>query len=299
MASAKPVRVNRERRTMRFLVILIALCSLANGVVLAQDPGAPDSIIIGDVVSNSGDTLVEVPVYAVTDDSVAYFNLPLTIGAPEGGFTIDMVYVVPDPPHLVLWDEIYYDFVEEGDFLRLFGFWDTGGEDNPPLVTGYERAHIMNLVFRIEPNTPDQYVTIDTAVDPAGGPLKLGLLDGVTGFAPVFVPGTITFGDPTSVEDMAEAIPTAFALKQNYPNPFNPVTVIEFALPKGQTVTLEIYNIMGQRVKTLIRGFREAGIHTVAWNGADDRNVNVPSGIYFYRLNAGAFTQTSKMALIR
>ncbi len=284
---------------MRFPIFIIILCFMANGVVLAQDPGAPDSIIIGDVVSDLGDTLVEVPIYAVTDDSVAYFNLPLAFADTGSGFSIDMVYAVPDPPLLVLWDEIYYDFVYEEGFLRLFGFWDTGGEDNPPLLTGYERVHIMNLVFRIEPDAPDQYVTIDAAVDPAGGPVQLGLLDGVTGFAPVFVAGTITFGNPTSVEDMAEAIPTAFALKQNYPNPFNPLTLIEFALPKGQTVTLEIYNILGQRVRALITGFREAGTHTVAWNGADDRNANVPSGIYFYRLSAGTFSQTSKMALIR
>jgi hypothetical protein len=299
MASAKPVQVNMERRTMRFLVILIALWSLANGIVLAQDPGAPDSIIIGDVVSNLGDTLVEVPIYAVTDDSVAYFNLPLTIGAPEGGFTIDMVYVVPDPPHLVLWDEIYYDFVEEDGFLRLFGFWDTGGEDNPPLITGHERAHIMNLVFRIEPNTPDQYVTIEAFVDPVGGSLRFGLPDGLTSFEPAFVSGTITYGDPTGIEGVTEAIPARFALKQNYPNPFNPETIIEFALPVGQTVTLEICNILGQRVRTLITGFREAGTHTVAWNGTDDRNADVPSGVYFYRLNTGIFARTNKMTLIR
>ena len=284
---------------MRFPAIFIALCFLVYGVVLAQDPGAPDSIIIEDIVSNLGDTLVEVPVYAVTDDSVAYFNLPLTIGAPEGGFTLEMVYVVPDPPHLVLWDEIYHDFVEESDFLRLFGFWDTGGEDNPPLVTGNERVHVMNLVFRIEPNTPDQYVTIEAFVDPVGGSMRFGLPDGLTGFTPAFVSGMITYGDPTGIESVTEEIPTRFALKQNYPNPFNPETIIEFALPVGQTVTLEIYNILGQRVRILITGFRKAGTHTVAWNGADDRNADVPSGVYFYRLNAGIFAGTNKMTLIR
>ncbi len=284
---------------MKFLISINSLFFIASGVVLAQDPGAPDSIIIGDVVSNSGDTLVTVPIYAVTDDSVAYFNLPLMFEAPEGGFAIDMVYAVPDPPYLALWDEIYYDFIDEGGFLRLFGFWDTGGEDNPPLITGYERAHIMNLVFRIEPDTPDQYVTIDAAVDPVGGPSRFGLTDGVTGFAPDFVTGTITYGDPTGIDDLAEAIPTIFSLKQNYPNPFNPVTMIEFALPEGQTVTIEIYNILGQRIRTLLRDFSEAGIHTVAWNGTNDSKADVPSGIYFYRLTTDNFAQTSKMALIR
>lgn len=284
---------------MRFLISLIALSLMAYGVVHAQDPGLPDSIIIEDVIADIGDSLVEVPIYAVTDDSIAYFNLPLVFTAPEGGFTIDIVSVVPDPPYLALWDEIYHDFVEEVDFLRLFGFWDTGGEDNPPLMTGYERAHIMSLVFRIEPGSPDQFVTIESFADPVGGSSKLGLLDGVTGFAPDFVSGTITYGDPTGLDDVAEEIPTTFALKQNYPNPFNPETIIEFALPVEQTVTLEIYNILGRRVRTLINGYREAGIHTVAWDGTDDRNADVPSGVYFYRLNAGIFTRTNKMTLIR
>ncbi len=284
---------------MRFLTPVIVIILIAGGVAFAQDPGAPDSIIIGDVAANIGDTLVEVPIYAVTDDSVAYFNLPLAFVAAQGGFSIDMVYAVPDPPYLVLWDEIYYDFIDEGDFLRLFGFWDTGGDDNPPLITGYERAHIMNLVFRIEPDTPDQYVTIDMAIDPVGGPLRFGLLDGITGFTPDLVSGTVTYGDPMGIEDVAGAIPTAFALKQNYPNPFNPATIIEFALPEAQTIALEIYNILGQRVRTLIRGFREAGTHTVVWNGTDDKNADVPSGIYFCRLTTGTSARISKMTLIR
>lgn len=284
---------------MRFVISIIVLCLAANGVALAQDPGAPDSIIIGDVAANIGDTLVEVPIYAVTDDSVAYFNLPLAFAAPGGGFSIDLVYAVPDPPYLVLWDEVYFDFIDQGDFLRLFGFWDTGGEDNPPLTTGYERVHIMNLVFRIEPETPDQYVTIDTAIDPVGGPLRFGLLDGLTGFSPDLVRGTITYGNPAGIEDAADAIPTAFALKQNYPNPFNPGTMIEFALPEGQTVSLEIYNILGQRVRVLINGFRGAGTHSIVWNGTADSGADVPSGIYFYRLAGAAFARTNKMALIR
>lgn len=284
---------------MRFPIFAIVLCFTAHGVILAQDPGAPDSVIIGDVAANIGDTLVEVSVYAVTDDSVAYFNLPLAITAPEGGFSIDMVYPVPDPPVLVLWDEVYYDFIDEGGFLRLFGFWDTGGEDNPTLITGCERLHIMNLVFRIEPDTPDQYVTIDSAIDPVGGSLRFGLLDGITGFAPHLVPGTITYGDPTDIETTTETHPTAFALKQNYPNPFNPQTKIGFVLPEGQTVSLEIYNILGQRVRTLISGFREAGVHTAVWNGTNDKESDVPSGIYFYRLTTGTFNQTGKMALLR
>jgi hypothetical protein len=291
--------LSKGKRAMRSVVFIIVICLMAHGVLLAQDPGAPDSVIIGDVAANIGDTLVEVPVYAVTDDSVAFFNLPLAFSAPDGGFSLDMVYVVPDPPVLVLWDEVYYDFIDESVFLRLFGFWDTGGDDNPPLITGYERLHILNLVFRIEPDTPDQYVTIDSTIDPVGGSLRFGLIDGMTGFAPHLVPGMITYGDPTGFEDITETHPATFALKQNYPNPFNPQTSIEFALPEGQMVSLEIFNILGQRVRTLVGGFRKAGTYTVVWDGANDVGSDVPSGIYFYRLAAGTFIRTAKMVLLR
>jgi hypothetical protein len=207
--------------------------------------------------------------------------------------------VVPDPPYLALWDEIYYDFVEDGEFLRLFGFWDTGGDDNPPLMTGYERVHIMSLVFRIEPDSPDQIVTIESVTDPVGGPLQLGLLDGITGFSPDFVSGTITYGDPTGIEDLADGLPITFALGQNYPNPFNSETIIEFALPRGQSVTIEIYDILGRKVRTLIDGYWKAGIHIVAWDGTVEGNIDAPSGVYFYRLSAGMFARANKMALIR
>ncbi|MFZ4619570.1 MAG: CHRD domain-containing protein [Bacteroidota bacterium] len=94
-------------------------------------------------------------------------------------------------------------------------------------------------------------------------------------------------------------IPEAFSLSQNYPNPFNPSTRIEFGLPVQSGVTLKVYDIIGREVATLFSGHRNAGRFTVEWNGKDQFNSSVASGIYFYRLEAGSFIQTKKMILLK
>jgi hypothetical protein len=86
---------------------------------------------------------------------------------------------------------------------------------------------------------------------------------------------------------------------QNYPNPFNPITEISFSLPNAGHVKLEVYNIMGQRVTTLVDEYREAGTHSVTWNSKNDAGHEVSSGVYFYRLESGSFTETRKMVLLK
>jgi hypothetical protein len=272
---------------------------LAAYQVFAQDPGSPDSIVVENTAADHGDTLVTVRISAVTDDPVAFYNLPLVFDAPLGGFVLDTSYVVSDPPLLSLWDEVYYDYVEAQEFIRMFGFWDTGGEDNPPMNTGNERIGILEIVFGVEEDTPDQYVTIGQTDDPVGGSVTLGLSDGLTGFVPAFVPGVITYGNPTGVRGNGDALPGLLALRQNYPNPFNPRTTIEFWLPEGDYVTLSIYNLLGQEVRKLADGAHEAGYHVVVWEGKDDAGVDVPSGVYFCKLLMGTEFRTTKMVLIR
>ncbi|NIS37608.1 T9SS type A sorting domain-containing protein, partial [Candidatus Saccharibacteria bacterium] len=83
------------------------------------------------------------------------------------------------------------------------------------------------------------------------------------------------------------------------PNPFNPQTSIRFTLPQEHQVTLNIYNIQGQLVKRLVDHRYDAGAHTVNWDGQDQYGQKVASGIYIYRIQAGAFSQTRKMILIK
>jgi len=96
-----------------------------------------------------------------------------------------------------------------------------------------------------------------------------------------------------------ESLPNQYGLAQNYPNPFNPQTQITFALPFDTDVRLTVYDILGRQVKVLVDGYKNAGQNSVIWDGKDELGKNVVSGIYFYRLEAGDFSQTKKMSLIR
>ena len=88
--------------------------------------------------------------------------------------------------------------------------------------------------------------------------------------------------------------PIEYELSQNYPNPFNPSTTIQFSIPEGSQVNLKIYNSLGQEIETLVNRFMEAGVHRVNFSAA-----GLISGMYFYRLDAGEFTQVRKMTLIK
>ncbi len=96
-----------------------------------------------------------------------------------------------------------------------------------------------------------------------------------------------------------ETKPAAYSLSQNYPNPFNPSTVISYQLAVNSKVSLKIYNLLGQEVCTLVNAHQKAGTHSVFWDGTNNHGHAVSSGIYFYRLKAGAFTQSRKMLLVR
>jgi poly(3-hydroxybutyrate) depolymerase len=102
------------------------------------------------------------------------------------------------------------------------------------------------------------------------------------------------------LEDYSAVIPVAPRLSQNYPNPFNPETVIQFDLPAAQAVDLEVYNLVGQKVATLVDGYREAGAYSLTWDGRDDRGMMLASGTYLYHLRTTAgIIQTRKLVLLR
>ena len=94
-------------------------------------------------------------------------------------------------------------------------------------------------------------------------------------------------------------VPTKFKLDQNWPNPFNPETEISYCLNEACDVTLEIYNIKGQKVACLINAYQEAGIYTVRWDGTDESGNKSASGVYLYRLTAGNSSESKKMILMK
>jgi hypothetical protein len=103
----------------------------------------------------------------------------------------------------------------------------------------------------------------------------------------------------TSVEKTDATIPGTFVLAQNYPNPFNPTTTISFSLPQRSSVRLDIYDILGKQVATLVDESREAGNWKVEWNGTGRNGQHIASGVYFYRLQAGSFTSVKKMVMLK
>lgn len=101
------------------------------------------------------------------------------------------------------------------------------------------------------------------------------------------------------LENTANLPPQEFLLEQNYPNPFNPATNIRFALAQNVKVKLEIFDVLGRKISTLINQPMSAGRYNLHWPGLNDKGVAVASGVYFYRLTAGEFTMTKKMLLLR
>jgi len=113
------------------------------------------------------------------------------------------------------------------------------------------------------------------------------------------VSGNFSIREPlTSIQGKGDN-PQVFELYPNYPNPFNPSTFISYKLSTVSDVQLTIYNPSGQRIVTLVNERQTAGIHRIQWDGRDSNDKPASSGVYFYRLKAGSFIQTRKMALLR
>ena len=100
-------------------------------------------------------------------------------------------------------------------------------------------------------------------------------------------------------ENQPESTPASFKLETNFPNPFNPETLIQYQLPEPAHVTLTVYNLLGQKIRTLIDKKQQAGYHSVHWDGRDEMGSSVASGMYFYVLRAGDFMDVKKMMLLR
>ena len=146
----------------------------------------------------------------------------------------------------------------------------TGKQMRDAYLTGGKDSSLIRwtVIMREKGRTPN-YAALDT-------------------FALMVVRGTITAIDESNL------IPETFSLAQNYPNPFNPSTVIRYGLPQQSHVGLDVFNVIGQKVATLVNENQEAGYHEVNFSGS-----NLPSGIYFARLQAGDFSQASKLVLLK
>jgi hypothetical protein len=158
---------------------------------------------------------------------------------------------------------------------------------------------IANLVFSIDdPNLEAIQISPTTMSDPDHSLMFIHVNE--AGLLAESVPQLAGFEVALPVkEEIKSNLPTKYDLFQNAPNPFNPITRISYDLPKPSQVKLEVFNVLGQAVKTLVNDFREAGSQTVIWDGTDNSGSSVASGLYFYRISAGDYSATKKMMMLK
>jgi len=250
-------------------------------------------------------------------------------------FTLD-VWIQPDtmvayswvifrPEDYTAWGNSAWAIRYEADNLISARFTQVGGGDNAiildtPLVYG-NWYHLLyevstdSAVFQLR-GSNDEVIETKTAAVTAKpinttAPLRIGNAANVTG-SPDWgdrsfrgVMDEFNFynypaaGLTTGIENLDPSVPLVFALEQNYPNPFNPSTQIVYSLPTDQSVKLDVFDLLGRHVTTLVDRKMAAGKHTVIWNGMDQNGRPVTSGLYFYRLQAADQTRIRRMLFIK
>ncbi len=248
---------------------------------------------------------------AIVDGNEVTFIIRMVDNEPIRGIELDIYHDS---------DVLTYDGVDKGD--KLDNVTDEDGNPRTMTLLGnYLDDHLKVLAYSTSrartagdgtegdlvhvtyeltegetlPSTVTFYLSLanlpGTSMDPE-------LLNVVCGFPDEANP--ITVSTSALAVDDNESIPDYFALHQNYPNPFNPSTQISFDVPQGaEHIMLNVYNILGQNVSTLVNGVMNPGQYTMEWNATDEVGNPVASGIYFYELRSASFTARKKMLLIR
>ncbi len=158
--------------------------------------------------------------------------------------------------------------------------------DGAPLTNGSNISGATTAILTLSSVTPADFGTYQCEIDS----------NGVTIFSREIIINDVITGIPPDKQPINEGrvIPKSFSLGQNYPNPFNPSTTIVYQLPHRTHVRLTVYDLLGRNIMTLVNREQTAGEYSVKLNG-----VNIPSGVYVYRLEAGSFIQTRKMTLLK
>ena len=174
----------------------------------------------------------------------------------------------------------------QGTFDPANGLTNCIGANDDTLGTWMPEFPVGSLnrsaISYITLNSGTNYIVVSTAYNTGRGNWK----DSIYG------PGIITI--ITNVQQVGNIVPTEYKLSQNYPNPFNPTTKINFAIPKQGFVNLKIYDVLGREVRTLVSEVKTPGYYIVDLNAEE-----LSSGVYFYKLSAGNFTDVKRMMLIK
>jgi hypothetical protein len=266
------------------LILVVAIALLVPSMILA----GTNSFGVGKAVAKQADNannVVVVPLEISNNVPLAGLDIPLSFSE---GVTLKEVDFNNTRVS-------YFDFkvanINNDKHNVVIGLLPQFSPDTKPdLAAG--SGVIANLVFEVsDPNLNEINIQ---AVDMKNPNHSLTFVthnvkdNSIQMTRPEFNNVSVALSNPTN------GLPDKFALAQNYPNPFNPTTQISFDLPVASRVTLDVYNVLGQRVTTLVDDNMEAGTHVVQFDGA-----SYSSGVYFYRISAGNFTQTKKMVMLK
>ncbi|MCH8837973.1 MAG: T9SS type A sorting domain-containing protein [Candidatus Marinimicrobia bacterium] len=240
----------------------------------------------GEMWFNDGDNLI---ITVGLDDGEAHTGANSVIITANADWTGigTIVELVPETEYtLSLW--------VKGDDIGVsgtFGFWDEAVDDGfepDDFNVNSEDWKELTLTFTT-------FASTDALVEYG---FWFGSYEGTDG-AVFRVDDISLMATAVTAVDANGAMPAAYALGQNYPNPFNPNTTIDFTLNAAGAVILDVYDLMGHKVRTLADAPMSSGTHSVKWNGRDDSGNQLSSGIYIYRMSAGSNTYMKKMMLLK
>ena len=190
--------------------------------------------------------------------------------------------------------------INSDSYDEIVGFWLIGREENVIIIFGGDSVCINNAITIEDPDNKTGFgfhiSSFSNLISKDITSLIIGDTETVFyydhGTGKVFIYNNDIINDIGNNEEIK--VSNNFNLSQNYPNPFNPSTLIKYSLEKEELVSIEIYNILGERVDELVNEVKSEGIHQIVFNSS-----NLPSGVYFYSIRTQNFTDTRKMILLR
>ncbi len=283
--------------------LLLVFCLLSVNLI-SESAQSQNTCSVGREQTVAPSTSVAVTVTATLEEDVCAFVVPLKFRRgddQDGFFTLDSIRMggwaeVDSTTPFMVQDSIN----NVANFMWVGVLWLM---NNLPAET----YTLFTMYFTTSEFWEEaKGVKIDTTTIPfgdAGAVNQFVFLDCTLGEAET-LQVTFAYGSlgPTwirEVESEGAQLPQEFALGQNYPNPFNPTTVIRFALPEDGHVKIDVFNVLGQRVTTLVDQYLTAGYKETGWDGKDSKGAVVGSGIYFYRIWTERFTEVKKMILLK